>query len=75
MIKIIQVHFGVAQEKKLLLHISAHGLVWNLANQMSVVPRVTAVVSNGPVLRLSDETQANRSGKKKHKADYLNLEK
>lgn len=41
-------------------------------------PHVTPVISNGPVLRLRDETQANRSkkvAKKKNKADYLNLEK
>lgn len=41
-------------------------------------PSVTPVTSNGPVLRLSEETQANRSKKveqKRHKADYLKLEK
>lgn len=65
MIKIIKVHFGVAQEKKTVI---AHFCKWPGVKfgkaDVCKVPRVTAVVSNGPVLRLSDETQANRSEKK-----------
>lgn len=53
--------------------------VYKIRTECSL-PHVTPAISNGPVLRLSDETLANRSKKvfkkkKKHKADYLNIEK
>lgn len=67
--KIFQVSFGLPQENR--SNIIAHLCTWpgvkfgkadvcEVRTECSLA-HVTPVISNGPVLRLSDETQANRS--------------